>query len=94
MKVAAITGCKDCPYKTLDVGSWKFFCGRYKFSICSALEEKLPDTPHPDCKLSDLPTVDDSLNHVQTLIPDTSLSKEIKAGVEFVANFFIKEITK
>lgn len=56
MKVATINGCKDCPFKR------KFDEDSKNTYWCLQREEELdigeipPATPHPECKLPDLPT--------------------------------------
>lgn len=53
MKIIKIKGCKDCPYNK----NLPFINGNrcIKYNIVFHQIDKIPETPHPDCKLDDAP---------------------------------------
>ena len=86
MKVIIVKGCKDCPYLTetdplANLGG----CKLYEFMF----DAEIPETPHPDCKLNDLPTESDITDECFKNLHSHS-SKSIIHG----ANFIINKITK
>jgi len=55
MKILTINGCRDCPYFSPEDFNGGDFCEHGKFH----LSKPIPETPHPDCKLPDLPSQED-----------------------------------
>ena len=108
MKAIIVQGCKDCPYSM--AGAWGGECSKFAQMPISQSEDRedWPDTPHPDCKLNDLPTqkeihkgIEDSCNTLQgskeTRESRTSLNEAKKwNGIGFVdgANWLIQQISK
>ena len=85
MKAITVNGCRDCPYTFL----WRdevHYCGQsdepFEINIQST-------TPHPDCKLPDLPTdakIYDAATEVYT--------KKEREAFEKGANYILNAIKK
>lgn len=92
-KTLIIQGCKDCPYKSRLIDGWYCFKDHeekgFDFFI-SKSTDYLPDTPHQDCKLNDLPTKNE-ITHYSDRRFDFSDEMEI---FEKGANWVIKQISK
>ena len=70
MKVATWNGCRDCPYlffaRPEDMWMCRHRQNNYDSEVPDPMDwvvakenEDIPETPHPDCKLPDLPTQED-----------------------------------
>jgi hypothetical protein len=94
-KVIVIQGCKDCPYlgnDSFETEHW--FCTKFGHFVTDLDKvpdiELLPETPHPNCKLNDLP----SQEYVKSFVIDRGITTRDKLNIELGANHVIKEITK
>ena len=92
MKAIIVQGCKDCPYlietdPLSNLGGCKLF--EFMFDL------EIPETPHPNCKLNDLPTPNEISDYAHENIPtsyDYDLGKH--NGFHNGANWIIEQITK
>lgn len=85
MKAIIIKGCKDCPYSEYVKQSNKWVCAKH-----FATFETPPETPHPDCKLNDLPNV----RMVEFEAYSDNINIPTANGFINGANFVIEQITK
>ena len=86
MKVSKISGCKDCPYR-FEWHDLIDYCG-YKNAENPIEVDPESETPHPDCKLPDLPDEADILYFA------SSVSATVKMARIDGANYVIEKITK
>ena len=93
-KVLVIQGCKECPHvietdPLANLGG----CKLYEFMF----EGEISETPHPDCKMNDLPSdiwkiIDESTEGVS--FPNEQSMADTKTGAMMGANFVIERIKK
>lgn len=90
MKAIIVNGCKDCPY----LRNGGFACG-WVCSIFTGIYGKSgmdnpPETPHPNCKLNDLPS-DQAIREYAEYNTGTL---ETEAAFIVGANYILNEIVK
>lgn len=90
MKALLIKGCKDCPYAICDSRDWNLWsCSHGEFPLLDGskdgLDTQLPETPHPDCRLPDLPTQEEIKSKFDAA-EDTLYKVGVFVGSEFVIN--------
>lgn len=85
MKVITVKGCKDCPYQTVEyrLGVPIEVCRKGYWQM--PFGHSVSETPHPDCKLNDLPTNSDIVDFALDC-SDVQLIDGIIAGGGFVLN--------
>jgi hypothetical protein len=88
MKAIIITGCRDCPYRRIPAFKFTWVCSKFDFEISSDILIDIPETPHPDCKLPDLPTQDEIRLEA---IAYSNTHDDLKA-VDFGANYILNAI--
>ena len=91
MKTTVIQGCKDCPYKVFSKWSENTWCGK-DVSIEWDNYNNIPETPHPNCKLDDLPTIKDAVKEAENSSVNVQLTNVAKLGIEFGANYVLNKI--
>ena len=84
-KILTIKGCKDCPYSEYVKQSNKFVCSKHFATFVTP-----PETPHPDCKLNDLPTNSDIVRFAENQNYILGRTESIKVGADWI----IEQITK
>ena len=87
MKVATWKGCKDCPYLIRDSKVF-YICTHSDFAIADGLNDEIPETPHPNCKLPDLPTNSEIIDF-KTGDPNPNFNDGFISG----ANYVIEKIS-
>ena len=65
-------------------------CGLFEFMF----ESVIPDTPHPDCKLNDLPTPEKIHEKTSKFRDNSDYYKGEIEGFEYGANWLIQQISK
>ena len=99
-KIIVVNGCKDCPWNQWESNNGNC-CVNPNMDIIYFDRDNIEqtETPHPDCKLNDLPTKQDILatleNH-NKICKDANINFEPKDAMWFNkgANFIINQITK
>jgi hypothetical protein len=105
MKAILIQGCKDCPYlveystmglsETRKLVEKKFAikCKRGYFETGFSFEKlDIPETPHPNCNLNDLPSIKDAVNQAENASVNVQLTNVAKLGIEFGAGYILNKI--
>ena len=82
MKVATWNGCRDCPYFSPEDFYGGNFCKHGKFH----LSKPIPETPHPDCKLPDLPTQEDVKHFAENQNYILGRTESIEKGANYILN--------
>ena len=89
MKVLIVKGCADCSWCRPNISGNSGWACR-KFGIVGAGKDLPPVTPHPNCKLNDLPDVEKMAETVWTY----DNNKEVQQGFLDGAATVIREITR
>jgi len=86
-KIIKISGCKDCPYVVRDTMAW---CRKFEFEFWDDdnFKNNIPETPHPNCKLPDLPTNSEIIDF-KTGDPNPNFNDGFISG----ANYVIEKIS-
>jgi hypothetical protein len=89
MKVATWKGCKDCPYNQWDSNSG-YSCENPNMEPIYFDRDgiEIPETPHENCKLPDLPSMEFAVN---TAMLQSNYMHKLKS-VEFGANYVLNKI--
>lgn len=99
MKVLTIQGCKDCPYLFFAQPEEKWMCRHMQnhdknmipdpmdWVVCDKGED-IPSTPHPNCRLNDLPTEDEIKEYADL----NTITFREHYGCECGANYVLNKI--
>ena len=92
MKVATWKGCKDCPYNL------QASCTKFGLNIRETIHDGAVttyrdlETPHPNCKLNDLPSSEDAVKWVVSSTINNKITSAAKVGVELGADYILNKI--
>jgi hypothetical protein len=88
MKVITVKGCRDCPYlnESLIMPESQCYFSNINFYNEETCGNDIPETPHPDCKLPDLPTSADIEKYAENQNYILGRTESIELGANYILN--------